>query len=61
MMSEFEYEIALKEADEKDADLKMKALLILAKKLKAEVLVGLSNMVLNDPAKTKLAISYLGI
>lgn len=60
-MKKFKYSISIDAKLETDADEKMKALIILASKLTAKELVGLANIVKNDPIKTALAKKYLGV
>ncbi len=60
-MKKFEYDISIETKTENEADLKMKALTILASKLSQKELSGLAHIVKHDPVKTALAKKYLGV
>lgn len=60
-MKKFSYDICIEAADESEAETKMKALSILASKLKTNELAKLAHIVKNDPAKTAIAKKYLGV
>ena len=60
-MTKYTYELAISASTEKEADTKMKALSILAKKLSAAELDKLGDIVANDPVKTALAKKALGV
>jgi hypothetical protein len=60
-MNQYKYSITLNEKSEADAIMKIKALIVLASKLNASELDKLSDIVKNDPVKTAMAKSYLGI
>lgn len=60
-MTKYTYELAITAATEKEADTKMKALTILAKKLSAAELHKLGDIVANDPVKTNIAKKALGV
>jgi hypothetical protein len=57
----FEYGLKIEAKAENEAEEKMKALVILAAKLSAKELSKLAHVVKNDPVKTALAKSYLGV
>jgi hypothetical protein len=56
-----EYGLKIEAKTESEAEEKMKALVILAGKLTAKELSKLAHVVKNDPVKTALAKSYLGV
>jgi hypothetical protein len=56
-----EYGLKIEAKTESEAEEKMKALVILAGKLTAKELSKLALVVKNDPVKTALAKSYLGV
>ena len=60
-MQKFNYDMAISANTEKEADTKMTALTILAKKLSAAELEKLGDIVANDPIKTSLAKRALGV
>lgn len=60
-MKKYSYDISLEAATEKEADMKMKALSVLAKKLSTTELLKLADIVQNDPVKTALAKKALGV
>lgn len=60
-MKTYTYELAIAATTETEADTKMKALTILAKKLTASELDKLGDIVANDPIKTSLAKKALGV
>lgn len=60
-MKKYAYDITIEAASEKEADTKMKALSVLAKKLTAKELDKLADIIQNDPAKTALAKQALGV
>lgn len=60
-MKKYTYEISIDAASEKEADTKMKALSVLAKKLSAKELEKLADIIQNDPQKTALAKQALGV
>jgi hypothetical protein len=60
-MKKYSYEISIEAASEKEADTKMKALSVLAKKLSAKELEKLADIIQNDPQKTALAKQALGV
>ncbi len=59
-MEKFNYTMSIEAADKPEADTKMKALTVLASKLKAKELEKLAWVVKNDPVKTALAKQALG-
>jgi len=60
-MKKYKYDITLEATSDAEADTKMKSLVILAAKLKANELSKLAHIVKTDPAKTALAKQYLGV
>ncbi len=60
-MKKYAYDITIEAASEKEADTKMKALTVLAKKLTAKELEKLADIIQNDPQKTALAKQALGV
>jgi GTP-sensing pleiotropic transcriptional regulator CodY len=60
-MEKHTYEITLNTATEVEAEIKMKALVVLAQSLSAKELNKLSHIVKHDPIKTALAKKYLGV
>lgn len=60
-MKKYSYDMAISANTENEADTKMKALTILAKKLTASELEKLADIVANDPIKTSLAKQALGV
>ncbi|MGZ4065032.1 MAG: hypothetical protein ACXVP0_18790 [Bacteroidia bacterium] len=60
-MNKYSYDLVISASNENEADTKMKALTILARKLTARELDKLGNMVENDPVKTRLAKQALGV
>lgn len=60
-MKKYTYEISIEATSEKEADTKMKALSVLAKKLSAKELEKLADIIQNDPQKTALAKQALGV
>lgn len=60
-MQKFSYKIDISASSEKEAITKMKALTVLASKLKANELEKLADIIQNDPIKTALAKSALGV
>ena len=60
-MQKYSYEIVVEAPTEKDADTKMKALIVLASKLTAKELEKLAHIVKNDPVKTAMAKKALGV
>lgn len=57
----YEYEFKIEAATEAEAINKMKALTVLAKKLKEKELSKLAHVIQHDPIKTALAKKYLGV
>jgi hypothetical protein len=60
-MKSYTYKLTLEEKTEKDADEKIDALSVLAKKLATKELARLAHIVKTDPIKTALAKKYLGV
>jgi hypothetical protein len=60
-MKKYNYELEIGASNEKEADIKMEALIILAAKLNAKELDKLAYIVKNDPVKTALAKKALGV
>lgn len=60
-MSKYTYEINISASSEQEADTKMKALTVLASKLKSAELDKLADIVKNDPIKTAMAKKALGV
>lgn len=60
-MTKFGYNFTIEAPNEKEADTKMKALTVLASRLNAKELEKLAHIVKNDPVKTAMAKSALGV
>lgn len=60
-MAKVNYKITLEGATEKEADAKMQALTVIAKKLSAKELLKLADIIQNDPVKTAMAKQALGV
>ena len=60
-MKSYKYQVTLEEKTEQEADAKIEALSILAKKLTVKELSKLAHVVKTDPVKTALAKKYLGV
>ena len=60
-MKKFNYDISIEAASEAEADAKMKALSVLAKKINTKELLKLADIVQNDPVKTAIAKKALGV
>ena len=60
-MKSYKYQVTLEEKTEVDADAKIEALTVLAKKLTVKELAKLAHVIKNDPIKTALAKKYLGV
>jgi hypothetical protein len=60
-MKTYKYQLTLEEKTEGEADAKMEALTILAKKLTVSELSKLAHVIKTDPTKTALAKKYLGV
>ena len=60
-MKKYSYDISIEAASEAEADAKMKALSVLAKKLTTKELLKLADIVQNDPVKTAIAKKALGV
>lgn len=60
-MKSYTYKVTLEEKTESEADLKIEALTVLAKKLSTKELSKLAHVVKIDPVKTALAKQYLGV
>jgi hypothetical protein len=60
-MKNYTYKFILEETSEQNADAKIEALSILAKKLSVKELSKLAHVVKTDPVKTALAKKYLGV
>lgn len=60
-MKKFNYDISIEAASESEADAKMNALSVLAKKLNTKELLKLADIVQNDPVKTAIAKKALGV
>lgn len=60
-MKKYSYTIQIEADLEKDADTKMKALIVLASKLSAKELEKLADIIKNDPIKTAMAKKALGV
>jgi len=60
-MKTYNYRLSIEAGTEGDADTKMKALTVLAKKLSAKELDKLADIIQNDPVKTAMAKSALGV
>lgn len=60
-MTKFSYDITLEAATEKEADSKIKAVGLIAKKLSTKELLKLADIIQNDPVKTAIAKKALGV
>ena len=60
-MKNYTYKVTLEEKSEQDADAKIEALSILAKKLSVKELSKLAHVIKTDPVKTALAKKYLAV
>jgi hypothetical protein len=60
-MKSYTYKVTLEEKSEAEADAKIDALTVLAKKLTVKELTKLAHVVKTDPVKTALAKKYLGV
>lgn len=60
-MKSYKYQVTLEESSESEADAKIEALSVLAKKLSVKELSKLAHIVKTDPVKTALAKKYLGV
>jgi hypothetical protein len=60
-MKSYKYQLSLEEKTEAEADAKMEALTVLAKKLTVNELSKLAHVIKTDPIKTALAKKYLGV
>ncbi len=60
-MAVYSYDMNIQAASETEADNKMRSLTALAKKLKANELAKLADVVQNDPVKTAFAKKALGL
>ena len=60
-MKAYPYDINIEAASEAEADTKMKAIIVLLKKLKANELAKLAEVVEKNPLKTALAKKALGL
>lgn len=60
-MKEYTYDFTIKAGTEAEADTKMKALQVLAGKLKANELAKLASVLQNDPLKVRIAKTALGL
>jgi hypothetical protein len=60
-MKNYRYQVTLEEKTEQEADTKIDALTVLAKKLSVKELAKLALIVKTDPVKTALAKKYLGV
>ena len=60
-MQSFPYNLKIEAASEAEADTKVKAVGVLLKKLKANELAKLADVVENNPMKTALAKKALGL
>jgi hypothetical protein len=60
-MKSYKYQVTLEEKTETEADAKIEALTVLAKKLTVKELSKLAHVIKNDPIKTALAKKYLGV
>ncbi len=57
----YTYEIQLEASSEAEADKKMQSLITMGKKLKANELAKMADVLKNDPIKTGLAKQFLGL
>jgi hypothetical protein len=55
----YHYDLDIEAATEEEADIKMEAITVLLKKLKANELAKLSHVLLHDPVKTLMAKNAL--
>jgi hypothetical protein len=60
-MNTYHYSLAISESTEANADAKMKALMVLARKLSVKELEKLAHIIEHDPIKTALAKKALGV
>ena len=60
-MKSYKYQVTLEEKTEVDADAKIEAITVLAKKLTVKELSKLAHVIKTDPVKTALAKKYLGV
>jgi hypothetical protein len=60
-MSKFNYDISIEAATEKEADVKMRSLSVLASKLNVKELEKLAYIVKHDPVKLAMAKNALGV
>ncbi|MDP3146035.1 MAG: hypothetical protein Q8T03_13360 [Bacteroidota bacterium] len=60
-MAKFNYKFNIEAPTEKEADVKMEALTVLASRLSAKELHKLAHVVVNDPVKTAMAKAGLGL
>jgi hypothetical protein len=60
-MKSYKYQVTLEEKTEVEADAKIEALTVLAKKLTVKELSKLAHVIKTDPIKTALAKKYLGV
>ena len=60
-MNSYNFEISIEASSEEEAILKLKSASILMQKLKANEIKKLAEVVKNDPVKTALAKSALGL
>jgi hypothetical protein len=60
-MKSYKYQVTLEEKTEVEADAKIEALTVLAKKLTVNELSKLAHVIKTDPIKTALAKKYLGV
>ena len=60
-MNTYKYTLTITAKEKKDADAKLKAMTILASKLSLKELIKLADIVQNDPIKTAMAKTYLGV
>jgi len=60
-MTKYSYKIELSAQTEGEADKKMKALMVLAKKLSTRELEKLADVIEHDPVKTAFAKKALGV
>ncbi len=58
-MTKYNYDFSIEANNEQDADLKIKSLAVIGKKLTVEEVEKFAHMLLNDPVKTRIAKSYL--
>ena len=59
-MRKFKYELSIEATNETDAEMKIKALVVLASKLKPHELEKMAHVLNHDPVKTALAKKFLG-